>query len=160
MDLPPEHRVPHMCRFFVAHWYTPGRVGESACIWEGVAAVGNAPSPPAALRDGRRGCDLVWRAGRGACRCEKATARPIPGDPRRCAGVRCLCGLSRAACPCAGVRHVSGPEVHAGRLCPVWRPRRGRVRGVGRSCGSCSCYGLGRWIMACPAPSDTTSAMG
>jgi hypothetical protein len=26
--------------------------------------------------------------------------------------------------------------------------------------GSCSCYGLRRWIMACPAPSDAASAMG
>lgn len=26
--------------------------------------------------------------------------------------------------------------------------------------GSCSCCGLGRWIMACPAPSDTASTMG
>ena len=26
--------------------------------------------------------------------------------------------------------------------------------------GSCSCHGLRRWIMACPAPSAATSAMG
>ena len=26
--------------------------------------------------------------------------------------------------------------------------------------GSCSCHGLRRWVMACPAPSDTASAMG
>ena len=36
----------------------------------------------------------------------------------------------------------------------------GAFEELGRSCGSCSCYGLRRWIMACSAPSDTASAMG
>ena len=36
----------------------------------------------------------------------------------------------------------------------------GAFEELGAAAGSCSCYGLRRWIMACPAPSDTTSAMG
>ena len=36
----------------------------------------------------------------------------------------------------------------------------GAFEELGAAAGSCSCYGLRRWIMACPAPSDTASAMG
>ena len=36
----------------------------------------------------------------------------------------------------------------------------GAFEELGAAAGSCSCYGLGRRITTCPAPSDTTSAMG
>ena len=41
----------------IAYWYTPKKTGESACIWEGEAAVGNVPLSHAAFRGWLEGGD-------------------------------------------------------------------------------------------------------
>ena len=144
-----------MCRF-VAHWYTPGRVGESACIWRAwrpsgtrhprlrpfamvVAAVISFGAPVVALVVARRRLHVQFKM----VLVGALVFVVFAGLLEQLAHV-----LAFSAFP--DLRSTPVAFVLYDALAA------GAFEELDAAAGSCSCHGLGRWIMACPA----ASAMG